>query len=303
MIELHRLLGLTLVDLFTNSPYRVDLEKDLSRLQQFLDVVIIRMQTGGQIPELPDGLENLARHNLLSYKSRHETLDSWVLDELFGHYVNYRKQESPSPDKLLPVEDFRFYAVTTRQPEKLATEVSLAPVKQGIYETIWGTHAIRIIVLSQVPEIPRNAIWQMFSGIAEKVQFGVANYHWQRPDHSTVINDLFNNYQVEGITMPYTFEDYYKDFTRRHLDWLTTEERLKGLPAEERLKGLPAEERLKGLPAEERLKGLPAEERLKGLPAEERLKGLPAEERLKGLSAKEIEAYFKKFSQKMRRRK
>jgi hypothetical protein len=267
MIELHRLFGLALVDLFTNSPYRVELEKDLSRIQQFLDVVIIKLQIDGQIPELPDGLENLARHNLLSYKSRHETLDSWVLDELFGHYVNYRKQESPSPDKLLPVEDFRFYAVTTRQPEKLATEVPLTLTKQGVYETIWGTHKVHIIVLSQVPEIPRNAIWQMFSGIADKVQFGVANYHWRRSDHSTVINDLFQTYQVEGITMPYTFEDYYRDFTRRHLDWLT------------------------------------AEERLKGLPVEELRKRLPVEERLKGLSAKEIEAYLKKLSKKKRKRK
>jgi hypothetical protein len=76
--------------------------------------------------------------------------------------------------------------------------------------------------------------------------------------------------------MPYTFEDYYRDFTRRHLDWLT---------------------------AEERLKGLPVEERLKGLPVEELRKRLPVEERLKGLSAKEIEAYLKKLSKKKRKRK
>jgi hypothetical protein len=124
----------------------------------------------------------------------------------------------------------------------------------------------------------RNCHLQFFlqTLIADKVQFGVANYHWRRSDHSTVINDLFQTYQVEGITMPYTFEDYYRDFTRRHLDWLT---------------------------AEERLKGLPVEERLKGLPVEERLKGLPVEERLKGLSAKEIEAYLKKLSKKRRKRK
>jgi hypothetical protein len=285
MIELHRLLGLTLVDLFTNSPCRVELEKDLSRLQQFLDVVIIKLQMEGQIPELPDGLENLGCYNLLSYKSWHETLDSWVLDELFGHYVNYRKQESPSPDKLLPVDDFRFYALTTRRPDKLANEVLLTPIQQGVYEAVWGMHPVRIIVLSQVPEIPRNAIWQMFSGVMEKVQFGVANYQWRRRDHSTVINDLFQAYQVEGISMPYTFEDYYKDFTKRHLDWLTTEERLKGLSLEELRNRLPVEERLKGLPPEELRNRL------------------PVEERLKGLSAKQIEAYLKKLSQKTRRRK
>ena len=251
MMELHRLFGLTLTNYFTDSAYRVELEKDLSLKKQLLDVVIIEQQTSGQVPELPDGLENLARYNLLTYKSLHQTLDSWVLDELVGHYVNYRKQNSPSLEKLLPVEDFRLYAVSTRQPEKLATEISLVLLKKGVYETLWGTHRIRVVVLSQVPEIERNAIWQMFSGIAEKVQYDAAHYHWRQSNHSTVINDLYQYYQVEGIAMPYTWDDYYKDFTKRHLDRLTTEERLKGLPVEERLKGLPPKALLQRLSAEE----------------------------------------------------
>jgi hypothetical protein len=293
MIELHRLFGLTLTDYFTDSAYRVELEKDLSLKKQLLDVVIIEQKMSGHIPELPDGLENLGRYNLLTYKSLHQTLDSWVLDELVGHYVNYRKQNSAFPEKLLPVEDFRLYAVSTRQPEKLATEVPLSSLKEGVYETLWGIHRIRIVVLSQVPKVERNAIWQMFSGIAEKVQYGAAHYHWRQSNHSTVINDLYQYYQVEGIAMPYTWDDYYKDFTKRHLDRLTTEERLKGLPVEERLKGLPVEERLKGLPVEERLKGLPVEERLKGLPP----KAL-----LQRLSAEEIEAYLKKLRKRKRKR-
>ena len=38
--------------------------------------------------------------------------------------------------------------------------------------------------------------------------------------------------------MPYTVEDYYRDFTKRHIDWLTPEERLKGIAPEERIKDL-----------------------------------------------------------------
>ncbi|MGH7599741.1 MAG: hypothetical protein ACREOI_25585 [bacterium] len=293
-MELHRLFGLALTDYFSDSSYRVDVERDLSLKKQLLDVVIIEQEADGQVPELPDGLENLGRHNLLTYKSLHQTLDSWVLDELVGHYVNYRKQTSPSHEKLLPAEDFRLYAVCTRQPEKLATEVPLTSLKQGVYETLWGTHRIRIIVLSQVPEIERNAMWQLFSGIAEKVQYGFLHYHWRRDDHSTVIEQLYQRYRVEGIAMSYTWDDFYRDFTKENLDKLT---------AEERLKGLPVEERLKGLPVEERLKGLPVEEWLKGLPVEARLKGLPVEARLKGLSAKEIEAYLKKLRTRRRKRK
>jgi hypothetical protein len=36
MISWHRLFGLFLVDFFTDSPYTVELEKDLSLKQQFL---------------------------------------------------------------------------------------------------------------------------------------------------------------------------------------------------------------------------------------------------------------------------
>jgi hypothetical protein len=271
-----------------------------------------------EISEPPDGLENLARHNLMTYKSIRQPLDGWALDELIGHYVNYRKQSSPSVDKLLPIDDFGLYAVSTRHPEKLATEVALELVKQGVYEVPWGSRRIRIIVLSGVPRVERNAIWQLFSGIPENVQFGALNYHWQRPDHSGIFNDLLQYYQAEGITMPYTWNDYFKENSPQLLELvmkslsveellqklpvkellkrLPPEERLKGLPPEERLKGLPPEERLKGLPPEERLKGLPPEERLKGLALEELLKRVPAEEFLKRLSREEIEAYLKKLS-------
>jgi hypothetical protein len=221
----------------------------------------------------------------LTYKSIRQPLEGWALDELIGHYVNYRKQISPSLEKLLPVEDFRLYAVSTREPEKLATEVSLASLKEGVYEAPWGSQRIRIIVLSQVPKVERNAIWHLFSGIAENVQYGASQYHWRRPDTSTVMNDLYQHYQIEGLAMPYTLEDYYKDFTKRHLDWLTVEERLKGLPAEVRLKGLSTKELLKKVPVKDRLKGL------------------PAETLLKSLSAKEIEAYLKKLRKRQRKRK
>jgi len=47
MIEWHRIFGLTLADFFTGSPCRVEVEKDLSLKQQFVDVVIIQWEAGG----------------------------------------------------------------------------------------------------------------------------------------------------------------------------------------------------------------------------------------------------------------
>ena len=83
-VDWHRLFGLALMDFFAGSPWRVDVEKDLSVKQQYLDVVILRREPGEFKGKLPDGLDHLADHNLLTYKSHHEPLDDWSLKELTG---------------------------------------------------------------------------------------------------------------------------------------------------------------------------------------------------------------------------
>src|SRR5437016_3597063 len=103
----HRLFGLVLPDFFTGSPFVVDLEKDLSLQQQFLEVVILRRTAGRYRGRLPDGLDDLVDHNLLTFKSHQESLSDWALKELTGHYVACRKQVSPPRGELLPEEDFR----------------------------------------------------------------------------------------------------------------------------------------------------------------------------------------------------
>jgi len=215
MIDWHRLLGLALTDCFTDSPFVVELEKDLSLKQQFLDVVILKKGEGEFSGQLPDGLDNLADHNLLSYKSIREALNDWTLDELIGYYVNYRKQTSPSLNKLLPKEQFRLYGVSTRFPQKLAELVQLDPLQPGVYEVIWGVQRIRVIVLSEIPQAEHNAIWNLFSAIREKVASGAAQYRHHPSDISSIINDLFKNYELEGLVMPYTMEDYQREVARR----------------------------------------------------------------------------------------
>ena len=103
----HRLFGLSWTDFFRGMPVTVELEKDLSLKQQLLDVVLIRKEAGTLPCRLPDGFEGLAAHNLVSFKSYQESLDGWTLNELVGHYVNYRKQISPSMQDLLPETAFR----------------------------------------------------------------------------------------------------------------------------------------------------------------------------------------------------
>jgi hypothetical protein len=159
-------------------------------------------------------------------------LDSWTLDELIGHYVNYRKQISPSLDELRPVEHFRLYAVCTRYPQKLAAEVNMQPRQEGVYDVRWGSQDVRIIVLSQMSQTENNALWELFSAIPGKVRYGASQYQWHTPDYSTAVYQLYQLYNVEGVAMSYTWDDFYRDFTKEHLDWLTPEERLQGLSAE-----------------------------------------------------------------------
>lgn len=83
-VNWHPLFGLLLADFFSGSPFVVELEKDLSVKRQLFDVVILRKGKGRFSRRLPDGLDNLAAHNLITFKSHQESLDDWALKELTG---------------------------------------------------------------------------------------------------------------------------------------------------------------------------------------------------------------------------
>lgn len=134
---LHRLFGLSWIDFFQGTTINVETEIDLSLKQQFLDMVIINKGAEPIPRPLPDGFEDLVAHNLVSFKSHQESLDAWALWELVGHFVNYRKQFSPSLDALLPLEDFRLFAVCARYPYKLAQRVELTADTGGRVRIEW----------------------------------------------------------------------------------------------------------------------------------------------------------------------
>src|SRR5439155_9560435 len=153
----HRLFGLLLTDFFTGSSFVVDVERDLSVQQQFLDVAIVRRGRGRFVGRLPDGLEHLGPHNLLSFKSRHEALDGWAMKELVGADVAYRKLVSPSPSELLPDDQFGLYAVAARFPHNLSGQVPWQRVQTGVYDCRWGTDTIRVVVAGELPQAAHNA--------------------------------------------------------------------------------------------------------------------------------------------------
>ncbi len=335
----HRLFGIALMETFEGTPWRVELEQELSLRSQLLDVAIIAQtggdesskpaaaqrteppamapqpvqragrvrttppdpappplgtpETGAEAPELPDGLEHLCAHNLMTFKSRHEALDAWTLDELIGHYVNYRKIRTDADGNRAPLDSFGLYAVATRFPNALSRRHTLEPTaRQGVYDLPWGGHRVRVIILNRIDEHPRNAPWEVFASEQDRIRAGLLHYraryhHRQHDGHWALLERLYLIHSRENPEMAYTMEDFLRETHELVLANMTPEERLKGLEPEERLKGLEPEERLKGLQPEERLKGLEPEERLKGLEPEERLKGLEPEERLKGLEPEE----------------
>ena len=198
----HRLLGMVLTDLFTGRPWRVELEQELTLKSQRLDILIIERQAGEatstqaqDLAGLPDGLEPLAGHNLLTYKSHHEALDVWALEELTGHYVTYRKLQSiraaqarrgrsggasagQAGARLLPARDFRRYAVATRMPRgllrRLPPGVCRATEWPGVYDLVLGVPPIRLIVINALAEHPRNAPWEIFAGELARSRYGGA---------------------------------------------------------------------------------------------------------------------------------
>jgi hypothetical protein len=274
----HRLFGITLTDVFSSTPWRVELEKELALQSQLLDVVIIEQAAAEKDApsssawNLPDGLEALRVHNLLTYKSQHEALDGWALDELVGHYVNYRKLLSPR-DQWIPETAFQLYAVATRYPQGLAAQFTLNPTAwPGVFNVAWGTHTVRLIVLNTIDRHPRNAAWELFSTQQDRIRHGAAHYLWRRAGARELLQQLYLMYALEEPSMAYTMEDFIRETHQQILHGMTPEERqafLDKLEPDERLRGLGPEEIFRRFSSEERLRGLGPEERLRGLGPED----------------------------------
>jgi len=312
MIKWHRIFGAVLCDLFDGSSYTVELEKELSLKQQFLDVVIIQ-QTQFQIilpARLPDGLDNLREHNLLTYKSHQESLNRDAIFELYGHFINYCKQAA---DQQIAVnfDNCQLYAVTARMPEKLFSQGQFRQVAKGVYDYEVLKCTTRILVTSAMDNAAHNAIWQLFSGNELQFTQGVRYYGVNNLSCSELMRQLFRYYQQEELfPMAYSFEQFKKDLHEETLRTLTERERIQAmqmLPMEKRLEGIPTEKRLEGISIKQRLEGISTKQRLEGVSTEQRLEGIsaeqlmahvPVEQRLAGLNAEEVKKLLAELNKK-----
>ena len=137
-----------------------------------------------------------------------------------------------------------------------------------------------MVVAGELPREPHNAPLHLFSASPDLVGFGGRAYQRHSPNTSGLLVQLFEGLQAEGFPMPYTMEDFQRQFVKEHFPKLTRKER------EDVIKSLPR--RSAGGPV--RGAELTPQEQ------EELLQALPPEERLAGLSAEQIRQYLDRLS-------
>ncbi len=289
----HRLFGIALTDLFAGTPWRIEVEVELALKSQRLDLAIVSTTetaapTAGL--ELPDGFDGLCRYTLVTFKSQHEPLTWWVLTELIGHYVSYRKRMTDRSGNLLPETAFGLTAVTVRSPRTPAVRDWLQPTGvPGVFDISWGDRHLRVVVLSEIETHARNAPWHLFSARADQVRFGVHHYRARRPGTWGLIARLLRIYEWELPKMSDLMEELMRE-TREEMIADLTDEQLQAI-----LDRIPPEQRLRGLDPEVRVRGLDPEVRVRDVDPEVRVRGLSVDERMRGLSEDDIRQIVERY--------
>jgi hypothetical protein len=114
-----------------------------------------------------------------------------------------------------------------------------------VYDCQWGTITVRVVVAGQLAQKPHNAPLHLFSAQPALIEFGGRAYKRRPEDTSGLLLQLFRGFQAEGTAMPFTMNDFRRQFVKEHFPELTRKERedvIQSLPPEERLAGLTQDE-------------------------------------------------------------
>ena len=258
-IDWHRAFGIAIKRLISGHGYSVETEMEVSQQKQLLDLIIIRQEQAKpiQTEQLCDGFDNLAKYNLISYKSMHESFNDFAVEELYGYYISYRKLTEQKAPKL-PKTDYRLYGIATKKPEKLLRTVRYKQIQPGVYDLLTGLKPIRLVVLNTLEQKQSNAILNLFSDRREQFTYGYRHIDQQKFNtrDTPVVNKIIELYKLEGVTMPYTEEQFLEDYKRSIFSRMLPHERLEGLRPEEVLASFKPEEILGNFKPRERLQGL-----------------------------------------------
>ena len=149
------------------------------------------------------------------------------------------------------------YAVTARFPQHLSGQVPWQRIQAGVYDCRWGSDTIRVLVAGELPREAHNAPLHLFSASPELVAFGSGAYHRHSENTSALLGQLFERIRGEGLAMPYTMEDFQRQYAKEHFARLTPQEQREAL---ELLSPEQRRELFRSLLPEERLAGLPEEQ-------------------------------------------
>jgi len=223
LIPWHRFLKVGLKQVFSGSCFEVQDEFDLSDPKQLVDFVVIRrgdLDLPAPDPaRLPDGLQDLQDHNLISYKSMNEAFDRFALNELVGHAVAYSKLQAKGDWKAFS-DQLGLIAVSTRKP---TTEVIAALMHQTAAEDVYQIDCagwqIICVVINQAPPEDRNWLWELMRGDRSR---------WKNGTIATILKEIERILKNMVVISPVNvaFE------TQLIESWL------EDLPAEKRLIGL-----------------------------------------------------------------
>lgn len=196
-IPWHRFFKIGLRQLLARTCFEVHDEFDLSDQVQRVDFVIVRVgKSSLPYPDpakMPDGLQNLREHNLISYKSMNEPFDRFALNELVGHIVSYSKLQSADKWKEFS-DEVGFFAVSTRKP---STEVMAKLLHQtadeAIYEIDCAGWKVTCIVINEANNNNRNWLWELLRGDRSR---------WQNGAISTILKTITKRLKKMGIIDP-----------------------------------------------------------------------------------------------------
>ena len=116
------------------------------------------------------------------------------------------------------------FAICSRRPTELFRVVLPNELEAGVYDITRGTDQIRIIVASELATREENSLLHLFSVTSVREKYGAEHYSFLSTELSSIINDIFGQYRHEGLTMPYTIEDYRCDVAREVMSEMTPEE-------------------------------------------------------------------------------
>ena len=205
-INWHNAFGRILKHRWTPLGLKVIPEFIVSKDPQRIDVIVTQQEsplTTDLLEQLPDGIrENLKEHNLIDFKSTHETYGRNQLETTCKYAIHYREEENISSEQLA------IFAVSSMIPKKLLKEISdwVQIEGAGIYKIDLNLWKVILLVPNEMESKEANDVFQLFSSQKEyalrSLQRMIEAPFWYALEGIfTIFNHLIQELMMSGLTM------------------------------------------------------------------------------------------------------